>query len=115
MSPVAYLPPLAHDAGVRGDLPSGTVTFLFADVEGSTRLLHELGTNGYAEVLAKHRTVLREVLSSQEASRSMRKVTLSSMRLRLRRVRSRRPAGGAMLSSWAQSGCGSACTRGRRS
>ena len=27
----------------RPDLPSGTVTFLFTDVEGSTRLLHELG------------------------------------------------------------------------
>jgi class 3 adenylate cyclase len=25
------------------DLPAGTVTFLFTDVEGSTRLLHELG------------------------------------------------------------------------
>ena len=29
--------------GVRSDLPSGTVTFLFTDVEGSTKLLHELG------------------------------------------------------------------------
>ncbi len=27
---------------MRSDLPSGTVTFLFTDVEGSTRLLHEL-------------------------------------------------------------------------
>jgi class 3 adenylate cyclase len=25
---------------VRRDLPSGTVTFLFTDVEGSTKLLH---------------------------------------------------------------------------
>jgi class 3 adenylate cyclase len=25
------------------NLPSGTVTFLFTDVEGSTKLLHELG------------------------------------------------------------------------
>jgi hypothetical protein len=32
---------------VRGDLPSGTVTFLFTDVEGSTKL-HELGREGYA-------------------------------------------------------------------
>ena len=31
------------------DLPSGTVTFLFTDVEGSTRLLHDLGAEGYAE------------------------------------------------------------------
>jgi class 3 adenylate cyclase len=28
---------------MRSDLPSGTVTFLFTDVEGSTRLLHSLG------------------------------------------------------------------------
>jgi class 3 adenylate cyclase len=36
---------------VRPDLPSGTVTFLFTDVEGSTRLLHELGAEAYAEAL----------------------------------------------------------------
>jgi predicted ATPase len=42
-----------------GELPSGTVTFLFTDVEGSTRLLHELG-DAYADVLAEHRRVLRE-------------------------------------------------------
>jgi predicted ATPase len=41
-----------------GELPAGTVTFLFTDVEGSTRLLHELG-DGYAEVLAEHRQALR--------------------------------------------------------
>jgi predicted ATPase/class 3 adenylate cyclase len=40
------------------DLPSGTVTFLFTDVEGSTRLLHDLG-DGYADVLAAHRRLLR--------------------------------------------------------
>jgi predicted ATPase/class 3 adenylate cyclase len=44
---------------VRGDLPSGTVTFLFTDVEGSTRLLHELGSEGYAVALAEHRRILR--------------------------------------------------------
>jgi class 3 adenylate cyclase len=33
---------------VRDDLPTGTVTFLFTDVEGSTRLLHELGDQAYA-------------------------------------------------------------------
>jgi predicted ATPase len=47
---------------VRPELPSGTVTFLFTDVEGSTRLLHELGDEGYAEALAAHRRVLREAL-----------------------------------------------------
>ena len=40
------------------DLPTGTVTFLFTDVEGSTRLLHDLGDD-YADVLAEHRRVLR--------------------------------------------------------
>jgi class 3 adenylate cyclase len=45
---------------VRGDLPSGTVTFLFTDVEGSTKLLHELGADEYANALAEHRRLIRE-------------------------------------------------------
>jgi class 3 adenylate cyclase len=45
---------------VRGDLPTGTVTFLFTDVEGSTRLLDELGMEAYAKALAAHRSVIRE-------------------------------------------------------
>jgi predicted ATPase len=45
------------------ELPSGTVTFLFTDIEGSTRLLHELGAERYAEALAEHRTVLRGAFS----------------------------------------------------
>ena len=36
-------------------LPTGTVTFLFTDVEGSTKLLQELGDQAYAEALAEHR------------------------------------------------------------
>ncbi len=44
---------------MRRDLPTGTVTFLFTDVEGSTKLLHELGPEAYAEALAEHRRVLR--------------------------------------------------------
>jgi predicted ATPase/class 3 adenylate cyclase len=43
-------------------LPSGTVTFLFTDIEGSTLLLRELGGR-YADVLAEHNRVLREVFS----------------------------------------------------
>ena len=39
-------------------LPSGTVTLLFTDVEGSTRLLHEHG-GAYANLLAEHRLLLR--------------------------------------------------------
>jgi predicted ATPase len=44
---------------VRQDLPTGTVTFLFTDVEGSTQLLHELGAEAYAEALAGHRRDVR--------------------------------------------------------
>jgi predicted ATPase len=44
---------------MRSDLPSGTVTFVFTDVEGSTKLLQELGAEGYAEALAEHRRVIR--------------------------------------------------------
>jgi predicted ATPase len=40
------------------ELPTGTVTFLFTDIEGSTRLLHELG-DAYADALAQHRRALR--------------------------------------------------------
>jgi YVTN family beta-propeller protein len=40
------------------ELPSGTVTFLFTDVEGSTRLLKQL-RDRYGEVLADHRRILR--------------------------------------------------------
>ena len=46
------------------ELPSGTVTFLFTDVEGSTRLLHELGPEGYADALATHRRILREAFDA---------------------------------------------------
>jgi predicted ATPase len=49
---------------VRSDLPSGTVTFLFTDIEGSTTLLHELGAEQYAAALAEHRRVLREAFTA---------------------------------------------------
>ena len=51
---------------MRRDLPSGTVTFLFTDVEGSTRLLHELGAEGYAEALAEHRRLIREACTTHD-------------------------------------------------
>jgi len=41
------------------ELPTGTVTFLFTDIEGSTRLLSELG-DAYADALAEHRQTLRD-------------------------------------------------------
>jgi class 3 adenylate cyclase len=43
---------------VMAELPTGTVTLLFSDIEGSTRLLERLG-NRYVEVLAEHQRLLR--------------------------------------------------------
>ena len=43
-------------------LPTGTVTFLFTDIEGSTKLLRDLGDH-YAKVLADHRSALRAALA----------------------------------------------------
>lgn len=40
------------------ELPTGTVTFLFTDIEGSTRLLDELGDR-YAQVLEEHHRLVR--------------------------------------------------------
>ena len=48
---------------MRPELPSGSVTFLFTDVEGSTRLLHGLGAERYAKALAEHRRVIRAACS----------------------------------------------------
>ena len=45
--------------GAMAQLPSGTVTFVFTDIEGSTALLKELG-EAYGEVLAHHRRIVRE-------------------------------------------------------
>lgn len=45
-------------------LPSGTVTFLFTDVEGSTRLLRELGSERYGEELKSHRERVRELVAA---------------------------------------------------
>jgi hypothetical protein len=50
---------------MRSDLPAGTVTFLFTDVDGSTRLLHDLGAEAYADALAEHRRVIREACADQ--------------------------------------------------
>ena len=40
-------------------LPTGTVTFLFTDIEGSTALLERLGDRRYADVIVEHRRLLR--------------------------------------------------------
>jgi len=48
---------------MRPGLPSGTVTFLFTDVEGSTKLLHALGAEAYADALAEHHRTLRDAFT----------------------------------------------------
>ena len=55
---------MRHDSAVGRNLPSGTVTFLFTDVEGSTRLLHALGAEAYAAALATHRRLLRQAFAA---------------------------------------------------
>jgi class 3 adenylate cyclase len=48
------------------NLPSGTVTFVFTDIEGSTRLLTELGDAEYATLLAVHRRLVREIFAAHD-------------------------------------------------
>ena len=47
------------------ELPSGTITLLFTDIEGSTMLAERLGEH-WPEVLAEHNRILREALSRHE-------------------------------------------------
>jgi class 3 adenylate cyclase len=45
-------------------LPSGTVTFLFTDIEGSTRLVQQFGER-YPELLQVHRDLIRSAVSAE--------------------------------------------------
>ena len=49
------------------DIPSGTVTFLFTDIEGSTRLLQQLGEK-YMILLSDHERLLREACESNQGT-----------------------------------------------
>ncbi|WP_213453825.1 ATP-binding protein [Rhizomonospora bruguierae] len=51
----------------RTHLPAGLVTFMFTDIEGSTRLAQMLGP-GYRAVLKEHRRVLRRTLATGEGA-----------------------------------------------
>jgi predicted ATPase/class 3 adenylate cyclase len=44
--------------------PTGTVTFLFSDIQGSTRLLESLG-DAYADVLQRHRQIVRDAFAAR--------------------------------------------------
>jgi class 3 adenylate cyclase len=45
-------------------LPGGTVTFVFTDIEGSTRLLQELGDEEFGRVTGEHRRIVRETFGA---------------------------------------------------
>jgi predicted ATPase/class 3 adenylate cyclase len=47
------------------ELPLGTVTFLFTDLEGSTKLLQQLGDSRYGELLTEYRRLLRQACVEQ--------------------------------------------------
>lgn len=49
-----------------GRYPTGTVTFLFTDIEGSTRLVQELGAAEWSRLLERHRAILREAITANE-------------------------------------------------
>ena len=46
--------------------PTGTVTCLFSDIEGSTKLELALGTGPYRDVLERHRMLLREAFRAHD-------------------------------------------------
>jgi predicted ATPase/class 3 adenylate cyclase len=52
---------------VTQELPTGTVTFLFSDIEGSTRLLQEL-RDGYVDLLQRHHRILRDVIQDHDGA-----------------------------------------------
>ncbi|HUS15336.1 MAG TPA: hypothetical protein VM536_10005, partial [Chloroflexia bacterium] len=62
---MAYTPRMAYPDPVDGpaNVPSGTVTFLFTDIEGSTRLLERLREH-YAVVLDDQRELLRAAFAA---------------------------------------------------
>ena len=51
----------------QGDLPTGTLTFLFTDIEGSTRLASHLGQTFVAQ-LAEHDRILRDAISANHGT-----------------------------------------------
>ncbi len=89
-------------------LPSGTVTLLFTDVEGSTRLLQELG-RGYEAALVEHHRIVRRELDGHVDARSTRRGRRSSPPSRVRATRSRPPWMSSGRSGRTRSAFGSAC------
>jgi len=50
------------------DRPSGTVTFLFSDIEGSTRLLDDVGAEQYRSLLDEHQQLMRFAMAAHAGS-----------------------------------------------
>jgi class 3 adenylate cyclase len=48
------------------NLPTGTVTFAFSDIEGSTALLKRLGDRAYGDLIATHRRLVREIFAAHD-------------------------------------------------
>jgi class 3 adenylate cyclase len=59
--------PLHQDGGFMVQLPAGTFTFLFTDIEGSTRLLQRLGEE-YASVLGEHQCLARSAFAAHDGA-----------------------------------------------
>src|SRR5438309_12001445 len=56
--------PSPRSSGPDGGLPPGSMTFLFTDIEGSSRLEQRVGTAGYAQLRARHRAIVRASLKA---------------------------------------------------
>ena len=56
--------------GVTRSLPEGIVTFLFTDIEGSTRLLTDIGDTAYSTALLMHRTLVEAAADGERGIRS---------------------------------------------
>ena len=52
--------------GPPGTLPTGTVTFLFTDIEGSTELVERLAPVAYRAVLERHHAILRSACAAHD-------------------------------------------------
>ena len=48
----------------RRTVPTGTVTFLFSDIEGSTQLVQELDADRYRELFERHQRLLRAAFAA---------------------------------------------------
>ena len=73
------------------ELPTGTLTLLFSDIEGSTKLLDDLGTEQYAITLKRHRSLMRRAFADNGEPRWIRRATHSSASSAGRPTLCRRP------------------------